>query len=32
MLEQYGMKHMREFANMCDARVGAEAMSKLASQ
>jgi legumain len=31
-LGQYGMKHMRAFANMCNAGVGADAMSKLASQ
>ncbi|CAM0952711.1 unnamed protein product [Alopecurus aequalis] len=31
-LTKYGMKHTRAFANMCNAGVGAEAMSKIASQ
>lgn len=31
-LGQYGMKHTRAFADMCNAGVRADAMSKLASQ
>ncbi|CAM0943172.1 unnamed protein product [Alopecurus aequalis] len=31
-LGQYGMKHTKAFANMCNAGVRAEAMSKLASE
>ncbi|KAL6841559.1 hypothetical protein ACP4OV_028702 [Aristida adscensionis] len=31
-LAQYGMKHMRSFANMCNAGVGEEAMARVASQ
>lgn len=31
-LAQYGMKHMRSFANICNAGVGEEAMAKVASQ
>jgi legumain len=31
-LAQYGMKHMRSFANICNAGVGAEAMAKVAAQ
>ncbi|CAM0943164.1 unnamed protein product [Alopecurus aequalis] len=31
-LGQYGLKHTRAFANMCNAGIGAETMSKLASQ
>jgi legumain len=33
-LAQYGMKHMRAFANICNAnaRVGEDAMAKVASQ
>ncbi|CAD6270967.1 unnamed protein product [Miscanthus lutarioriparius] len=31
-LTQYGMKHMRAFANICNAGVGEDAMAKVASQ
>ncbi|RLM98836.1 vacuolar-processing enzyme-like [Panicum miliaceum] len=31
-LAQYGMKHMRSFANICNAGVGEDAMAKVASQ
>ena len=31
-LAQYGMKHMRSFANICNAGVGEQAMAKVASQ
>ncbi|KAF3324581.1 vacuolar-processing enzyme [Carex littledalei] len=31
-LAQYGMKHMRSFANICNAGVSAETMAKVASQ
>ncbi|CAN6354092.1 unnamed protein product [Urochloa humidicola] len=31
-LAQYGMKHMRSFANICNAGVGEEAMAKVAAQ
>jgi legumain len=31
-LTKYGMKHTRAFANMCNAGVGADAMSKIASE
>jgi legumain len=31
-LKQYGMKHMRSFANICNAGVGEDAMAKVASQ
>jgi hypothetical protein len=32
LLRQYGMKHTRAFANMCNAGIGAEAMRKAASK
>jgi legumain len=31
-LAQYGMKHMRSFANICNAGVEAEAMARVAAQ
>lgn len=31
-LKQYGMKHMRAFANICNAGVGEQAMAKAAAQ
>nr|ACF83132.1 unknown [Zea mays] len=31
-LAQYGMKHMRSFANMCNAGILPEAVSKVAAQ